>query len=38
MDRPTPLTLAHDAYWYQYDWVQTSDESTREGSEDPDYY
>lgn len=38
MDRLAPTTCAPDADWYQNDKVQTSDESTREGSEDPDYY
>ena len=33
-----PLTCAHDADWYQYDVVAKSDEASREGSEDPDYY
>lgn len=38
MDKPTPITCAKDCDHWQYDTVQTSDESTREGSEDPDMY
>jgi hypothetical protein len=33
-----PITCTPDADWYQNDTVQSSDESTREGSEDPDMY
>lgn len=36
--RPPPISCARDADWHQYDGVQVSDESTREGSEDPDMY